>query len=222
MIPYINIHTHKLLHTGIELLNIQAGNVVPELEMKSYGIHPWQVSSVNIDKELIFIKDLCNKNALAAIGEIGLDKLKPYPELQSEVFEKQLQIADNYNLPVIIHCVKSWNEILSVRNKFSTNFPWIFHGFKSSFDIALRIINSGCSLSFGKHLLNNPKLQNVFKRIPKSQVFFETDDSDLSIIEVYRKAAELCGITSDELKNEIYSNFIKVFGKHAGQLVDTH
>jgi TatD DNase family protein len=212
MISFINIHTHK---PGIDskfILNAVSSDKLPDAEFISFGIHPWEIGKINTETHLEKLKNYCFDKKLVAIGEIGLDRaIKTNLEIQKEIFIKQLEISKQCQLPVIIHCVKAYSDILAIRKSGKYSNPWIFHGYTGNLQIAQQIIKSGCILSFGKALIYNKKLQEVFVQLPKDSIFFETDDSELKIEEIYQKATELSHICIDDLKSIIWNNFNKIF-----------
>ena len=159
MIPYVNIHTHHLSKDdGVFLLNNRFG-FDKELYTKSYfslGIHPWDS---DIDVSVFeFEKLIQNKNCIA-IGECGLDKLNgPDLEIQKRVLKFQLNLAAKYQKPVIIHCVKAFDEIIEICEPFQTKIPLIIHGFNKSQQLALQFIEKGFYLSFGSSVLKKKRI----------------------------------------------------------------
>jgi len=214
MIPFINIHTHHSKPGQFAILNTPGINSWEDSEYHSYGIHPWDIGIVNAGAEMVTLEKLCAKKKILAVGEIGLDRaIETSIDTQNEIFVKQVQVADKYDLPVIIHCVKAWSDILSIKKKRNQSTPWILHGFTGNFESADKLIKAGCYISFGSKLLINQSVQKTFKLVQFNRIFLETDDSEVHIEEIYLKAAELYCISLAELKTIIYNNFIKVFGE---------
>ncbi len=214
MVPFINIHTHKPDSEHLSILNVIFNSIWPENKYYSCGIHPWKIDKSLIDSNLEQLINYCEQKKLLAIGEIGLDRTIQTPiETQKEVFIKQVQIANQYNLPIIIHCVKAWSDLLSIRKNTKKSTPWIFHGYTGNLQTANQLINAGCYFSFGSKLLVNHKVQAIFKQVPINHIFLETDDSDTKIEDIYQKAAELYDICIEELKSNLYQNFITIFGE---------
>ena len=216
--PYINIHTHNFSSQS----NVRSiRSIQPEEQLLdsqtmyySVGIHPWTIKSVNIPSALNKMRNRASYKSVLAIGEIGLDRMTETPlSIQKEIFFKQLQIADQFNKPVIIHCVKCYSEIISIRKKTNTKLPWIIHGFVKNLQIAEDLIELGCYISFGKALLINENLQHIFKTLPAKKIFLETDDSDTNIEELYKKAAMIKNLEIEDLKKELLSNFKTCFNR---------
>ncbi|MDF1550463.1 MAG: TatD family hydrolase [Bacteroidales bacterium] len=213
MPQFINVHTHNPDNEGINILNINSSAFWTEGNCLSYGIHPWDVGKIDLNAQLKFLEDLCKEKKIVAIGEIGLDRSIDTPlDEQRVILKKQLELALKYQLPVILHSVRTNYDLLTIKKQEKIDIPWIFHGFRGSVQEATQLINNQCYLSFGKALLYEEKNQHVFKNIPLDWVFFETDDSDAKIDNIYQKAAEIIPIFVDDLKEKIFSNFIKVFG----------
>jgi TatD DNase family protein len=218
-VNYFNdIHTHsfyQLDNTRILL------NVFPEESEKfshpcyfSTGLHPWFIKAGSMEKNLEWIEKQAGNSHVLAIGEIGFDKIIDVPwEDQTYTFERQLALAEKLNKPVIIHCVKAYNELIVYRNTSDQKIPWIFHWFNASAEIAHELIRRNCYLSFGHMLFyKNSKAFRIFKGIPVGSVFFETDDTGYKIRDIYDQAAMLKGMPLSSLIQQIHDNFMQCFG----------
>lgn len=174
----------------------------------SAGIHPYDINSDWVGSFTAF-QDIFKRSNCIAIGETGLDgRLDISTKLQTEVFLKHVDVANTLKKPVIIHCVKRFQEIIQIKKHGKT--PWIIHGFNKNENLANQLISSGFYLSFGKALLHNLSLQQVFKQIPAEKIFLETDNSDIQIEDIYRKAAEIKNITLQEIDNQITQNLLTI------------
>ncbi len=212
MIPFVNIHTHKPIKSPIEVINLPVPSAIKDYGFYSFGIHPWDIARIDVEASLLALKEICAEKKIIALGEIGLDKaIDTALENQIGIFIQQINLANQHQLPVIIHAVRAWNELLSLSKQYGAVNPWIYHGFSGNESIARQIFNRGHYVSFGATLLKNPKLQQVFTKLPLEFVFFETDDSEVNIASIYEKAAELRDICVDEFKEIIWQNFGTVF-----------
>jgi TatD DNase family protein len=184
-----------------------------ENESVSVGIHPWSVSEELFFEQLEILELLAADSRVKTIGEIGLDKLKgPDLKLQEEVFLKQIRIAETVRKPIIIHCVKSFNELIAIKKVVRPKVPMILHGFNRKVDLAIDLTQKGFFLSFGKALIDAELVKGALKNIPLSQVFFETDDdNELIVSEVYQLASEVLNIEIEELKDKIYQNYLELY-----------
>lgn len=213
----INIHTHHLSKNEtkkIEVYNQYPWDMVKNDEWYSIGIHPIFISKSDLQKDLETISTHLKNKKCLALGEIGLDKLTEVDfDLQIKVFQLQLEIAEAHHIPVIIHCVRSYQEILKIRKNMKLTIPFIFHGFNKNQQIVQQIINNNCIPSFGKNLLNNPNLQTIFANLSNTDFLLENDDSQIPIEEIYSEAADIKKCTMDELEILVSQNFNRIF-KH--------
>lgn len=201
----INIHTHK--RTLANTVEIVSTNNINDEGFYSIGIHPWYIKNIEIDYSQIEL--MAKATNVLAIGEIGLDRaIKTDIEIQKNVFIKQLQIAKKVNKPIIIHCVRAYSDIQEIIKKHP--YKYIFHGFNANKIIAENLISKGVFLSFGYELIQNKNLQNTFKQLPINKIFFETDESDVNIKDIYKFASELLNIKFEALEKQIQNNFNKI------------
>ncbi len=202
-----NFHTHFAKNEGFEILNYENG-IELENNYYSYGIHPKDSEKEQFDKKFLF-----DKNCLA-LGEIGLDKLISIPlDKQIEIFRQQIEFSEKNQLPVIIHCVKAWNEILNVKNELVPRQKWIFHGFSKT-NLMQEVLKNELIIGIGTRILFDQKLQSCLKKIPINCILLETDvDEKNTLISVYQKVAELKNISLQELEIEVAQNFNKIFTK---------
>ena len=214
MSRYIDIHTHTGNDNPGEVFSLRSFLVTGPQEDRpqfpySIGIHPWQVTEVACR----WLEELMTDDPnMVAIGEIGLDNRRefdPYDN-QKKWFEKQVEIASEKKLPVIIHNVRAEGDILAVMKHISRT-PWIVHGFTGSPESAMHFIDAGGYVSFGDGLLHSERTAEALERTPIGSVFFETDESETSIEEIYAFAAERLNMPLEALKEQIEKNFRAIF-----------
>jgi TatD DNase family protein len=215
---YIDIHTHTYYQNDDTTMLL---NVLPGEDDKlrhpcffSTGLHPWYVNSGSLEQKLGWVEQQADNPQVLAVGEIGFDKTIDVPWKDQEyAFERQLSLAEKLNKPVILHCVRSYNELLSYRSGAHQKIPWIFHWFNASAEMARELIRRNCYLSFG-HLLfhETSKAFRVFPEVPASSIFFETDDTSYTIQEISEHAAFLKGLPLSSLMRQIHDNFKTCFG----------
>ncbi len=218
---YVDIHTHKPGNPpgAVSIFNIMIGRetagLLPDDRVCSAGIHPWYIDEGLVEKHLNEVEELNAGNRIIAIGETGLDRLTGTPmELQKMIFSRHLAIAAQSRKPVIVHCVKAYNVLKTAYNAEKSGIPLIIHGFNSSNAIAEEMIKSDFFLSFGEALFKpNSNASTVITNIPEDRLFLETDDSERSIFDVYRKAAELRQTSIDYMRDIITRNFRDCFGE---------
>ncbi len=210
---FINTHTHARLHDAkIELVNLMPG-ALEKPDNYSYGIHPWHIDPNHWEHQLNELRLAVNEKRCLALGECGLDKVCETDfQLQLKVFEKQVVLANEIKKPLIIHCVKAFNELMNVLNQMDNEMPVVIHGFNNNENIARVLLDYGCYFSFGKALLGyESNAAKALKSVGRKRFFLETDDADVSIKYIYHKAAGLLGIDEDILKQQVAMNFETVF-----------
>jgi TatD DNase family protein len=210
---FINTHTHTQLYDAkLELVNLNLG-VADKPNYYSYGLHPWYIEKDTYEDKLRDLKIAVHEKRCLAIGECGLDKLsKVNFELQTKVFVEHIKIANQIKKPLIIHCVKAFNELLNCLNLNDNKMPVIVHGFNNNENIARILVSHGIHFSFGKALLGyESNAAKAIKNVGRKNFFLETDDADISIKYIYKKATELLGIDEDTIRLQLQSNFENVF-----------
>jgi len=211
---FFNLHTH--LQTNqinvIELVNQYPQQFDAAIPFCSIGIHPWYIVQDRVEADLAIIEGkLIERNCLA-IGECGLDKRIEVPMLLQEmVFERQLLLAQKFNKAVVIHCVAAFQEVIEIKKRLNISVPLIIHGFSKNSQVANQLISNGFYISFGKYLLKNTELEEVFKSIPDNRFFLETDSIKEGIETVYELAAKYKGISVGDMQRLIQRNFDSAF-----------
>lgn len=215
MAKFVNIHTHSYSSNEvIEVVNRYPYEIDGEEQFHfSSGLHPWRLS--NGEEEIALLKQHISQPNLIAIGECGLDFINSdvSREQQEELFEQQLLLAQEHNKPVIVHCVKAYDRVLSIHAKLKITVPVVMHSFKGNDQILEQFVKRGMYVSFGKWLfVENSVAVECVKKLSLQQFFLETDvQEDLSIEAVYQKVAELRGEGIQETKEKIHQNYRSVF-----------
>ncbi|HLO73065.1 MAG TPA: TatD family hydrolase [Flavobacterium sp.] len=214
MTKFINLHTHKFsnLSDVIEVVNQYPWEFDVSIPNYSIGIHPWYIDENRLENDLKIIKEKLKLSECLALGECGLDKRIEIPmELQISVFKKQLEIVKLTNKPIVLHCVAAFDELIAIKKELKISNPMVIHGFSKNEQVAKSLLNNGFYLSFGKYLLRNPDLEKVFTFAPENQILLETDTIEESIYEVYEKAASIKGISIEDIKTIVFTNFSRIF-----------
>lgn len=213
----IDIHCHTSPAVGmsiasIDTLDFQIGSKVGGYY--SLGLHPWFIARQDIQQGVDKITLALADPNLLAIGECGLDKMIVTPlDEQIDCFQQQIHLAEYAHKPLIIHCVRAFNELMQLKKNSLAGIPWIIHGFNSKPTIAELLLKQGCYLSMGKALLNpQSNAAQTLSKMPLQQLFLETDAvEDISINAIYLAAAKIAGIHIDDLQQQIIRNFQRVF-----------
>lgn len=191
--------------------------------LPAIGIHP-----DNIDTDYNKIKDLeklIKNNKIVGIGEIGLDYYhnKENKEEQIKLFSQQIDLAEKYNLPIIVHTRDSIQDCFNILK--SKNSKGIIHCFSGSLEMAKEFIKLGYYLGIGGVItFKNSKLYKVIEQIDLSYIVLETDSPFLSpephrgtkntpsnIIFVAQKIAEIKQLNIDEVIRITTNNARKIF-----------
>lgn len=210
----INIHTHHP-GQGINIVDPCLGDVyMPEngLVYFSMGIHPVYIDE-HAGKKLEEIEQAAAEKRIVAIGEAGIDRNSPASiEVQIKWFERQAEIAARYDLPLIIHDVKAVPELITVYKKIASRKDWIIHGFNNRREILQDLLRHGFYISAGRQAMKeDSNIWQLLPEIPAGRLFIETDDSDYTIEEVYRRVAERRNVSTGELQETISLNFVRLF-----------
>jgi|LauGreDrversion4_2_1035121.scaffolds.fasta_scaffold18171_3 TatD DNase family protein len=208
---YINIHTHfkPQLNSEFAVRNAYLKLTAAQVEQLTYavsvGLHPWHIHQMPLPQLSDRLIDLATQKNVWAIGEIGIDRSINTPiSTQIQYFETQLNVARALQKPVIIHAVRSVSDLMPYLKK--SKVPFVFHGFNGNIQQANELLKYSAKLSFGKVLFDD-KMAEVFKQLPMDAFFLETDHSSVSIETIYQTAAQLKGLSVDELKSAVFNTF---------------
>ena len=215
---YIDIHTHGAKpvtgHFSVEVIMAHEGrlpSVTPGLAF-TYGIHPWYLNESNHDNLLASVIKTVADPLIVAVGEAGFDKIKgPSMELQIKTFEEQVIISEESKKPLVIHCVRAWDELLREHKKFNPKMPWLVHGFRGKEDLAMQLINKGMYISFWYDFILKPEASELVRNLLPERIFLETDGADIDIKDIYKKVSDDLEITVERLKKILHSNYNNFF-----------
>ena len=213
----IDIHRHaEDSGTAMRVIRNLFHDQLLEIESKKYysiGLHPWHVKAKSLNSDIKKLEVAAEDPRVIAIGETGLDKSIKIPfELQLKAFSAQVKIATALNKPIIIHCVRAYNDIFLLRLESEHKKPWIIHWFNASQQMGEQLISKNFYLSFGHMLFSTKsKAYQAFSKLPTDRIFLETDDAGYTIDDIYGQAAMLKGITIPRLEKQIESNFLNCF-----------
>ncbi len=175
------------------------------------GLHPWFIEQSTAEKEFNKLEQICRLPNVKAIGECGLDKVcKTDFVFQKEVFAQQILLANQIQKPLLIHCVRAFEEVTTLLKQNKNKVPVVFHGFIKSSSQAGQLVAQGYYLSFGKGI-QHERIQKVVAAMPLEQLFFESDDLTLPIQSVYQMAATALQFDIESLCLQLEKNAAKVF-----------
>ncbi len=215
---FIDIHAHGAKPAegvfAIDVLMVHEERLPVDSPRIVYcaGIHPWYLNESNHRALVQKVADLVADPLVIAVGEAGFDKIRgPGLEIQRIVFEKQITISESGRKPVIIHCVRAWDELLMQHKKLCPQMPWLIHGFRGNKELALQLINKGMYLSFWFDFILRPESSDLVRSLPAERIFLETDGADIDIRDIYNKVSADLNLNVEALKEQIFKNYISYF-----------
>jgi TatD DNase family protein len=206
----VDIHTHHLpVNPGQAILNISPIDFTSRPgEFYSVGYHPWHLSEDG-SEDWSLLSELVAKPEVLAVGEAGLDKVTAVDySLQKTAFERQARIAMEVQKPLIIHCVRSYNEIIAFKKAFRPANPWIIHGFRGNKEQVRQLTDHGIYISYGFHYQ-----EAALQAMPMDMLFLETDENDSDIHRLYEQVTAHLSLPISQLTEKIQENINNVFFK---------
>ena len=192
------------------------------------GLHPTYVKE-NYLEELQHVENELAKRKFVAIGEIGIDLYwdKTHLVEQQIAFRKQIQLAKQYKLPIVIHCREAFDEIFEIlEEEKSPELFGIFHCFTGTYEQALQAISYNMKLGIGGVVtFKNGKIDQFLGKIDLYHIVLETDSPYLApipyrgkrnessyLVNVADKLAQIYGVTASEIAAITTENSREIFG----------
>ncbi len=222
---------HTIINIGADLASSERSVALAEKYDFIYatvGVHPHDARKFD-DKMAERISRLAEHDKVRAIGEIGLDfyrDLSPR-KVQAEVFERQLEIAVQKGMPVVIHTRKAFRETVEIVKRHSSRLcGGVFHCFPGNEREAQQVIDLGFKISVGG-VITYPKagMARMAAAVPLKHILLETDCPYLTPVPyrgkrnepahvkiVCQKLSELKNITFEEVEKTTDRNAQKLFG----------
>ena len=189
------------------------------------GYHPDQTNII-IDEDIEYLKEcIKNNNKIIGIGEIGLDYHygKENKEQQKELFRKQLMIAEEFDLPVVIHTRDATEDTINILKEYKVK--GIIHCFSGSLEVANIYLKLGYKLGIGGVVtFKNSKLSETLKNIDIKNIVLETDSPYLApepfrgetnsskyIPVIAKQISDIYNISLNEVENITTDNALQVF-----------
>ena len=217
-VPFVDFHSHDAQPALPDVVRVVSLNPldapIHHEGLSTVGLHPWSTALPNAEAALAALPAACAQQGVVGVGEVGLDRLRgaPLPQ-QRSMLARQLQLAAALQLPVVLHCVRTWPELLVELRPFAT-LRWAVHGFRGSPAVARSLLLAGGCISIGPALLSDARLAGLVPERPLERLFLETDGHrDVPIQVLYRRVAGLRGMGVDALKCAMVHNFNSFFGQ---------
>ncbi len=199
---FVDIHTHKavpdfdeIIVSNIDYFALKRGDfkLLPNI-FYSIGFHPWYADQIT-DEDFDNLEAISQNKQVKIMGECGLDKLCDVDfEIQITIFKKQIEISERLALPLIIHCVKSFNELFELYKEIKPSQKWIIHGFRQKPQLAKQALDLGFYLSFGEKF----NAESV-EMTPFDRLLVETDESKTSIADIYNAIVSIKNCKTEKL-----------------------
>ena len=202
----------------------------------SVGVHPHEASSYNgrVEEKLISWLGKKTENKIMALGEIGLDyhyDLSPR-DVQREVFARQIPIARDFDLPIILHEREATADTMDILKRARERGelrkePGVCHCCSTSPEIARELVKMGFYIGFDGPITfkNNKKTPAILEAVPMERVVIETDSPYLApvpmrgktnepayVLYVAEKIAELKGMTAEQVMEITCANGKELYG----------
>lgn len=192
------------------------------------GLHPTHVKN-NYLEELQHVEEELSKRKFYAVGEIGIDLYwdKTHLEEQKKAFRKQIQLAKQYKLPIVIHCREAFDEIFEVlETEKSSDLFGIFHCFSGTLEQALKAISYNMKLGIGGVVtFKTGKIDQFLNQIDLKHIVLETDSPYLApapyrgkrnessyLVNVVEKLSDIYNTTTQEIAKVTTENSKQIFG----------
>jgi len=203
-------------------------NDYPKNVFLMMGLHPTSVKE-NYLEELTIVKDWIERRSFYAVGEIGIDLYwdTSFLQQQQDAFKTQIKWAKEKNLPIVIHCRNSFDEIFEILEEEKDDKLFgIFHCFTGSLDQAQRAISYNMKLGIGGVVtFKNGGIDKFLHEIPINNIVLETDSPYLApvpfrgkrnessyIVKVLDKLVNIYKLTPEEVALITTENSIEIFG----------
>lgn len=191
------------------------------------GIHPWYVNEHH-DRDLLLLEELVSRrpDRCVAIGECGLDRIHGDLTEQWPWFEAQVALAARQQFPLVIHSVRTHDEVHGVLNRANWDGTALVHGFSGSYQQADKLVDLGCFIGVGG-VITHPgarKTREAVAKLPLSTLVLETDAPDMSpdgvekgrnspvnLGLVLNALAELRGLSPDALAPVLLDNVRRLY-----------
>ena len=214
--------------------NIESSKSAIEISQKydfmyaTAGISPNDIEEIDI-RSIDEIRKIAQNDKIVAIGEIGLDYYwnKENKEKQKEFFIKQIEIADELDLPIVIHCRDAVMDTLDIlKNKINPKKRGIFHCCMLNKELIKEAVKLGFYISFsGNVTFKSAKPADAINEVPLNKILIETDspymtpepfrgtrNDSRNVKLVAKKIAEIKNMSIDEIAQTTYENAKRIYG----------
>lgn len=199
----------------------------PEHVFLMMGLHPTHVKD-NYEEELAHVEEMFSKRPFVAVGEIGIDLYwdKSTLAIQQDAFRRQIRLAKQYKLPIVIHCREAFDEIFEILDEEKgEDLFGIFHCFTGTLEQAHQAISYNMKLGIGGVVtFKNGKIDKFLDQIDLKHIVLETDSPYLAptpyrgkrnesayVINVLEKLSSIYGVSEEKIAEITTANSKEVF-----------
>jgi TatD DNase family protein len=206
----------------LEMSGLYTGYVLPAI-----GLHPWQIDREDVGRALEEMAASLDRTL--AIGEIGLDYgIRTRKSVQKEVLQRQLEMAAERDLPVVLHCRHSHARTLDLLREFGIRRA-VFHWYSGPLDVLETLLAEGYLISVTPAVESSPKHRDAVRAAPLDRILLETDSPVLyqgkeatpaDVVRVCFEVARLKQVEPEELAtrtNQTFREFLRLPPDGSGQ-----
>ena len=197
----LDFHTH-CLQAEHAIINADACQFFPQAgKCYSVGVHPW-LAEDDAAAQWERVKALAEHPQVVAIGETGLDSLRGAPlAAQMLLFEHHIALANQVGKPLVVHMVRTSQQVLQVWRRCQHHVPCAIHGFRGNARVVQPLVEAGFYISFGEHFN-----AEALRQVPLCQILAETDESTLPIADIIARMAEALSMPAADVQTLISAN----------------
>ena len=215
-VAYFDAHTHHAPANAdtVAVQNIIVGHdshTPDDFPACSVGVHPWYADAPAVQTHLDRVRQWAAHPRVWAIGECGLDRLNgPDLSVQQAIFQEQINISQAVDKPLIIHCVRAFAEVATLRKPL---YPaWLLHGFNHRLSVLSLLLDAGFYVSLGTALRRpDSPASAAIAHIPADKLLLETDNQEVTIQKIYEVAAIRLGMPTEALRGQVVKNARQVY-----------
>lgn len=191
----------------------------------AFGLHPYFLKDFQ-QSDLCKLEQFVSEHSPVAIGECGIDSTVANLPLQQQLFVEQIRLANQHDLPLIVHHRKSHHLIFSAFKQVTPTNGGVIHAFSGSLQDANKYIELGFKLGCGGTITYEraSKTRGVFRQVELKHILLETDSPDMplagqqgkrnessNVFKVAQCLAEIKAETLDDVCTQTTANSIELF-----------
>ena len=201
----LDFHTHHL-HATDALISVSATDFAP-MSGKRYavGIHPWHTEG-DAQAQMQALAEAALSEQVVAIGETGLDSLRGASlDVQMRLFERHIALAEAMGKPLVIHCVRTSQQVLKAWSESRKCVPWAIHGFRGNARVVAPLVKAGFYISFGDRFN-----ADALRTVPLDRLLAETDESTMPIGQIVGQLAASLQMPCEHLESIVAANLARL------------